>query len=65
MDCPSPLKPEHCATLNKLLQSCAETREMLHRMKQSGIDTADMEAVNEAQHAFAKANKASWFPDQP
>jgi hypothetical protein len=61
----SPLNPEHCDCLDKVLQSIARTRELIHQCKDCGLDMSRAEEENIAQEALATRLKAKFFPNRP
>jgi hypothetical protein len=65
MACPNPLTPDDCHNLNVVLQSCADTAEMLAKMKKCGLPTEEAEMANGEQMKMAQALKAEWFPNNP
>lgn len=59
-----PLKPEHCDDLDCILKSCAQTRELLSRCQQCGIDVSKANDENEGQYDLAARLKAAFFPER-
>lgn len=60
-NCPE-LDPKHCATLNTVLQECANTRELIKACKDCGLPVEEGEAQNNQQIQYATAIKAKFFP---
>lgn len=56
------LSPKHLDNLNKVLDSCAQTRELCEACERSFIDVSKEKAANDEQERIAKALKANFFP---
>lgn len=65
MDDINPLKDCHCDNLNQCLQSCAETAQILAKMRAAGMPAEQIEALNEQQRKLAAGLKAQFFPNRP
>lgn len=61
----SPLNAEHLERLNKVLESCAETKEYLEKCVDCGLDVDQEQVANAQQEAIAQAIKRNFFPNQP
>lgn len=61
----SPLNDSHYQALQQCGDSCAETRELLRRMREAGIPADQAEHVNEQQAAKVKGIKQQFFPGMP
>jgi hypothetical protein len=57
-----PLGEECLPKINKLLDSCAETREYLRKCKTAGLDVDREIAANDEQESVAKSIKVQFFP---
>ena len=58
-----PLDETDCACLDKVLEACPVTREMLLKCKRAGMNVDEAIARNDAQEELAKALKTEFFPN--
>ena len=67
MDQPTlnPLEDEHCACLNKVLDSTPGTKSILDRCKAAGIPCDELLAENARHQQMAANLKSSFFPYAP
>lgn len=62
---PRVLNPEHCDCLDRVLQSVAETREILERCKRCNLPVEELVARNEEHGRLAASLKQQFFPERP
>lgn len=65
MPCPNPLTHDDCQKLNIANQSCADTAELIAKMKKCGLPVEEAEAANNEQAAMIAKIKAEFFPNNP
>ncbi len=61
----APLTDEHCECLNQVLASISQTRELVQRCKNCGLDVSRAEEEINSQEDLAKKLKAEFFPNRP
>lgn len=61
----NPLKPDDLEKLNRLLKSCAATKELLNKCTACGLNVEKEVYDNNQQIDVASKIKATFFPDQP
>lgn len=61
----NPLNDTHCACLDNVLQSIAQTAETIRRCKDCGLPVEQAEAENNRQRDIAEAIKRKFFPERP
>lgn len=61
----NPLNDTHYQQLQQCGNSCAETRELLRRMREAGVPAEQAEHTNEQQASMAKGIKQQFFPGLP
>ena len=59
------LNDQHCACIDAVLQSIAQTTKLLQDCKECGLPVDDYIAQNEAQRQMAVALKGKFFPQNP
>jgi hypothetical protein len=59
------LNDQHCACLDAVLQSVAQTGKLLQDCKDCGLNVDDFIAQVDAQRNLATALKAKFFPQNP
>lgn len=60
----NPLNRQHLGMLNKLLASCAETREFLKKCSAANIDVDKEVQENDTQEKMAAELKRQFFPQE-
>ena len=63
VDIKSPLTGEHLAIINKLLKSCAATREYCKKCQACGAKMDEEMEANDEQEQIGTRIKAHFFPD--
>jgi 3-deoxy-D-arabino-heptulosonate 7-phosphate (DAHP) synthase class II len=61
----SVIGPEHCACLDSVLKSIAQTRALLAQCTDCGLPVEDYVAQNEAQQQLVTRLKATFYPHNP
>lgn len=54
--------PEALTVLNRVISACSETRELIQKCKNCGIDVDKEERRNAEQLAFAQKLKREFYP---
>ncbi len=60
----NPLTDEHCACLDRVMDNIVQTRDLLRKCKNCGLDVSRAEEEVNAQEQLARKLKAEFFPDR-